>query len=175
MGRLNPKWTQEQAEAIGHAMVSIGMSAHEATTAAAKGDLAGLPAFDMPENTARECARNYRQMHNPQQLQPGTIDHDIARIELVVSKIVHDLADKAEANPEQFDVTDLRKAARLTEELEKLRRGIQARAKHDRPRTPTPQPSPNVSTLLGQLANQPNTNPPNDQPNPPQEATSTSA
>ena len=60
MGRMAPKFTDTERDAIARAINAGGLTAVQATELARQGELAGLPAFEMADSTARDVAAKAR-------------------------------------------------------------------------------------------------------------------
>lgn len=127
MGRFDPKYTQEQNEAMRRAMVDEGMSAQKACAAAKKGEL-GLPPFDYNESTAASNKTIWtRTRKKAEELMAGVV-HPDSIIE-VAESVFRDNKVRLEAltrktKPTEKDYAERYRLLRELRELDALLRRI---------------------------------------------------
>ena len=141
VGRFDPKYTDEQRDAIARAVNDRGMSAPEAVRAAAEG-LDGLEPFTMPESTARDVAGVARQ----QPTQPGADyaaqlrsfqDRGLTLIEQEMTKAEERQKQGDLSNSDWTRLTKLTRFARALSDLHVTPRSPQAMGNQGSPATRT--------------------------------------
>jgi hypothetical protein len=139
MGRLDPKYSSEQKQAIVHAIVDQGMTARRATELAAQGALEkGLAPFKMPISTAHSFTR--RAKHSWQAMSDRGDFHrailHTAETQLSLLKwqveLIQKRQEESDGELEKDDISKLRLIGGSLRELGKLveetRRGQRLRA-----------------------------------------------
>jgi hypothetical protein len=123
MGRYDNVYSEEQKQAIGHAIVVAGMHPREAADAAKRGDL-GLDPFEPSVSAARTWGEQYRQDHPPDVAEPDTPDEadgDEARLKAVFETHLAALEKQVEEDPLNINLGQLKQAIGVQRELAKLR------------------------------------------------------
>lgn len=122
MGRFDPKYTDEQREAIASAMIDRGMSAPEAVKAASEG-LDGLEPFTVPESTARDIAGAARQQRPPVPIEDygarlrGIQERGMVLLERELTRVEKSSEQGKLTNPDWTQLTKLMRFGRALRDL----------------------------------------------------------
>jgi hypothetical protein len=144
MPHIQTRWTPEEKEAIGLALVDGGMTAKEAVNAAAEGLLRAhgqiLPPFGpMPPATALDCARKLRLRRAGRaagQIDKLPVRDVVEGVRLALARMLHgEITAMERTKPGKRDVERIRQLARAAREL-------QALVDKDAPAPPSPGAAP---------------------------------
>jgi hypothetical protein len=129
MPHIQTRWTPEEKEAIGLALVDGGMTAKEAVNAAAEGLLRAhgqiLPPFGpMPPATALDCARKLRLRRAGRaagQIDKLPVRDVVEGVRLALARMLHgEITAMERTKPGKRDVERIRQLARAARELQAL-------------------------------------------------------